>query len=184
MARPFGLSDKDYMSNRADFHRRSSNLPPSRPSDQSSMRWSRGKISVPRRRALCRSYSANCRPCARFSPDKYSLGVEVLYNPNPRQALVSGVHWPSPAFDAGLRMGDSILIINDKGIASASREVSGKPLGPESAFTTTFQVSRLRRKKTITIKPATFRSAWHNWGPAQHSRRRRIPIPAKLSTPD
>ena len=36
-------------------------------------------------------------PARGFSPDKYFLGVEVLYNPNPREALVSRVHWPSPA---------------------------------------------------------------------------------------
>jgi C-terminal processing protease CtpA/Prc len=102
---------------------------------------------------------ANCRPCARFILDSYFLGVEALYNPDPSEAMVSGVYWPSPAFDAGLHVGDSILTINGKAIASMSGEEVAKLLGAEGTLPTTFQVSRLGRKKTFTVKPATYRSA-------------------------
>jgi C-terminal processing protease CtpA/Prc len=94
-----------------------------------------------------------------FSPDDYVLGIGVLYSSDPREVMVSEVHWPSPAFDAGLHVGDAILAINGKPISGISREEFGKLLVPEGASPMTFEVSRLGRKKTFTVRPATYRSA-------------------------
>lgn len=91
-------------------------------------------------------------------PDDYILGIGALYSPDPREVMVSEVHWPSPAFDAGLHVGDSILAINGKPMSGISREEFGKLLVPESALPITFEVSRLGRKKTFSVKPATHRN--------------------------
>jgi S1-C subfamily serine protease len=99
-------------------------------------------------------------PSARpSSPDSYFLGIGVLYSPNPREAMVSEVDWPSPAFDAGLHVGDSILAVNGKPISEISREELGKLLVPAGASMMSIDVSRLGRKKTFTINPVTHRTA-------------------------
>ncbi len=96
------------------------------------------------------------RPVVRpFSPDSYFLGIEVLYNPNPREAMVANVNWPSPAFNAGLHLGDSILAINGKAISDISRQEIAKLSAPEDNSPLKFEVLRLGNKKRITVKPVT-----------------------------
>jgi S1-C subfamily serine protease len=92
-------------------------------------------------------------------PDSYFLGIRVLYSPNPREAMVSEVDWPSPAFDAGLHVGDPILAVNGKAMSEISREELGKLLVPAGASIMSIDVSRLGRKKTFTINAVTHRTA-------------------------
>lgn len=95
----------------------------------------------------------------RFDPNNYIVGIVVLYSPDPREAMVSRVEWPSPAFDAGLHVGDSLLAVNGKPISAISREELSKLLAPEGPSRTTLEISRLGKKKTLTVKPATYRDA-------------------------
>jgi S1-C subfamily serine protease len=95
----------------------------------------------------------------RFDPDATIVGIGVLYSPDPRQAMVSRVSWPSPAFDAGLHVGDSILAINGKPISMIDREELGKLLLPEGASPLTLEITRLGKKKTFTVRPATWSNA-------------------------
>jgi S1-C subfamily serine protease len=105
----------------------------------------------------------------RFEPNNYIVGIAVLYSPDPREAMVSRVSWPSPAFDAGLHVGDSILGINGKPISKISREELSKLLIPERASPLALEISRLGRKKTFTLNPVTYRKAEESIGrkPAQ-----------------
>ena len=95
----------------------------------------------------------------RFDPNSYFLGVRVLYSPEPGEAMISRVEWPSPAFDAGLHVGDSILAINGKPTSATSREDLGKLLVPQGPAPLTLEISRLGKKETLTVKPATHRDA-------------------------
>jgi len=95
----------------------------------------------------------------RLDPDATIVGIGVLYSPDPREAMVSRVTWPSPAFDAGLHVGDSILAINGKPVSAIGREELGKLLLPEGASPLTFEISRLGEKRFFTVKPVTQRKA-------------------------
>jgi len=100
----------------------------------------------------------------RLDPDATIIGIGVLYSPDPREAMVSRVTWPSPAFDAGLHVGDSILAINGKPIFAISREELGNLLVPEGASPLTFEISRLGKKKTLAVKPVTYRRSYGSIG--------------------
>ncbi len=99
-----------------------------------------------------------------FDPDTYIVGIGVLYSPDPKEAMISRVSWPSPAFGAGLHVGDSILAINGKPISAISREELGKLLVPQGSAALTLEVSRLGKKKTLTVKPATYRNTEESIG--------------------
>jgi len=99
-----------------------------------------------------------------FDPSIYILGIRVLYSPDPREAMVSQVEWPSPAFDAGLHVGDSILAINGVPISGISREELSNLLVPEGALPWALQISRLGKKKTFTVIPVTYRQAEESIG--------------------
>jgi C-terminal processing protease CtpA/Prc len=73
--------------------------------------------------------------------------------------MISRVSWPSPAFGAGLHVGDSIVAVNGKPISAISREELGELLVPQGSTALTLGISRLGKKKTFTVKPATRRAA-------------------------
>jgi C-terminal processing protease CtpA/Prc len=95
----------------------------------------------------------------RFDPNSYVLCIRVVYSPEPRETMISRVEWPSPAFDAGLHVGDSIVAVNGKPLSAISREDLGELLVPRGSAALTLDISRLGKKKTLTVKPATYRDA-------------------------
>jgi C-terminal processing protease CtpA/Prc len=95
----------------------------------------------------------------RFDPDATLVGIGALYSPDPREAMVSRVSWPSPAFDAGLHVGDSILAVDGKPISTISREELSKLLVPEGTTPLALEISRLGKKRIFTVKPVTQRKA-------------------------
>ena len=99
-----------------------------------------------------------------FAPNNYIAGIFVLYSPDPREAIVSRVQWPSPAFDAGLHVGDSILGINGMPISGIGREELGKLMVPEGTSPMALEISRLGKKKTFTLNPVTYRNAEESIG--------------------
>jgi C-terminal processing protease CtpA/Prc len=98
------------------------------------------------------------------SPDYYLFGFQVLYAATPRGAVVSEVDWPSPAFDVGLRVGDSILSVGGKPIAEISRDDMTRVLTPKSAAPITIEMSRLGKAKVIHMTPATYRTILASMG--------------------
>lgn len=100
----------------------------------------------------------------RFDPNAYIIGIGVLYSPDPREAMVSRVSWPSPAFDAGLHVGDSILAINGKPIRMIDREELDRLLVPGGTSPLALEISRLGKKKAFTVNPVIYRNAEESIG--------------------
>jgi C-terminal processing protease CtpA/Prc len=91
-----------------------------------------------------------------LKPDSYILGLYVSYVENPREAMVDQVDYPSPAFDAGLHVGDRILQIGGVPIEQISVQRLREMLEPKGAAEFRLEVSRLGRKLEVHIKPATY----------------------------
>jgi C-terminal processing protease CtpA/Prc len=74
------------------------------------------------------------------------------------------VEWPSPAFDAGLRVGDEVLFFGGKSIAEISRDKMIGLLMPKSAGPVTIEFFHLGKRKTVRLTPATYRSVLASMG--------------------
>lgn len=91
--------------------------------------------------------------------DDYILGVEVLRAEKPPEAVIAGVDYPSPAFHAGLHVGDLLLAINGKPMEEISREQLADLLSPTGPAETTLTVSREGREIKFRLRPVTFGQA-------------------------
>lgn len=94
-----------------------------------------------------------------IKPDTYMLGFYVLYAENPREAIVDEVYYPSPAFDAGLHLGDRVLKINSVQIEQITPQQLREMLQPKGAYELGLEVSRLGKVMEFRIKPATLGEA-------------------------
>jgi C-terminal processing protease CtpA/Prc len=88
--------------------------------------------------------------------DSYVLGVHVLYAENPREAMVDEVDYPSPAFDAGILIGDRVLEASGVPMEQITLEQLHEMLKPQGASELRLMVSRLGKKLEVKVKPATF----------------------------
>lgn len=88
--------------------------------------------------------------------DSFVVGVHILFAENPREAIVNGLDYPSPAFDAGLLIGDRVLEVNDVPVEQITLEQIRELLKPQVRSELRLIVSRLRKKLAVTVKPATF----------------------------
>jgi C-terminal processing protease CtpA/Prc len=93
------------------------------------------------------------------SGDDYVVGIEALQAENPREAIVAQVEYPSPAFDAGLHVGDLVLAINGMSIEEVDRQELGKLLAPNHPSEIALEVSRIGKKMTFRLTPVTYRTA-------------------------
>jgi len=91
--------------------------------------------------------------------DTLILGFVLLYAENPREAMVDEVDYPSPAFDAGLHVGDRILAVNTVPIEQITRQQLGEMLQPKGDSELRLEVSRLGKKLAFQIKPVTYAEA-------------------------
>jgi S1-C subfamily serine protease len=85
--------------------------------------------------------------------------VAAVHGGEPREAMVAHVEYPSPAFDAGLHVGDLLLAVNGLPIAQIDRQDLSKLLTPSGAAKVVLEVSRLNKKKSFTLTPVTYRAA-------------------------
>jgi C-terminal processing protease CtpA/Prc len=92
-------------------------------------------------------------------PDTLILGFVLLYAENPREAMVDEVDYPSPAFDAGLHVGDRILAVNAVPVEQINRQQLGEMLQPKGDSELRLEVSRLGKKQSFQIKPVTYAQA-------------------------
>jgi C-terminal processing protease CtpA/Prc len=95
----------------------------------------------------------------RSSGDNYILGIYALHGGEPREAMVAHVEYPSPAFDAGLHVGDLLLAVNGLPIAQIDRQNLSKLLTPSGPAKVVLEVSRLNNKMSFTLTPVTYRAA-------------------------
>ena len=91
--------------------------------------------------------------------DTLILGVVLVYAENPREAMVDQIDYPSPAFDAGLHIGDRILAVNAEPIEKIARQQLSEMLLPKADSELRLDVSRLGNKVTLQIKPVTYAEA-------------------------
>lgn len=94
-----------------------------------------------------------------LGPDDYTLGIGVLGADNPREAIISSVHYPSAGFDAGLHVGDRVLSVNGVSIEAIGREHLNGLLTPNSPAETVLRILRLGRRLIFRVRPTTDRQA-------------------------
>jgi C-terminal processing protease CtpA/Prc len=93
------------------------------------------------------------------SGDEYILGIFALHAEKPREAIVAQIDYPSPAFDAGLHVGDLLRAINGIRIKRLDRQELSQLLTPTTSTRIVLEVSRLKRKMTFSLTPVTYRTA-------------------------
>ncbi len=91
--------------------------------------------------------------------DEYILGVEVLRAEDPPEAIIADVDYPSPAFEAGLHVGDLLVEINGRPLEEVSRERLAELLSPTGPAETALAVYRLGRRIEFKLRPVTFAQA-------------------------
>ena len=127
---------------------------------QLSLRISRGtsdiKVGLETERRQTGDYaiSVYCGP-KRPRKGTYVVGLQTVEADDPRQAMVSGVTYPSPASDAGLLVGDLILAVNGKPIEHVTHEDLSDLLNTDSPSPLALDVSRLGRTIHSLLVPFT-----------------------------
>lgn len=92
----------------------------------------------------------------RTKTDTPILGCYLLYAEKPREAMVEQIDYPSPAFDAGLHIGDRILAVNAVAIEQITGQQLVEMLQPRGDSELRLEVSRLDKKLEFQIKPGTY----------------------------
>jgi len=87
--------------------------------------------------------------------DGFVLGLAVLGVENPREAMVFQVDYPSPAFNAGLHVGDRILAFNGIPTERITRQQLKELLQPKADHELRLDVSRLNQRLAFQVKPVT-----------------------------
>lgn len=85
----------------------------------------------------------------------YVVGLQTVDADDPRQAIVSGVTYPSPAFDAGLLVGDLILAVNGEPIEHVTRQHLSDLLNPDPPSPLVLEISRAGRTIHSLLTPVT-----------------------------
>ena len=85
----------------------------------------------------------------------YVVGVDIVDTDDPRQAMVAGVAYPSPAFDAGLLVGDLIVAVNGKPIQHVTQDELSNLLNTDSPAPVALDVSRLGATIHSVLTPVT-----------------------------
>jgi C-terminal processing protease CtpA/Prc len=87
------------------------------------------------------------------------LSFVVLYVENPREAMVDQIDYPSPAFDAGLHVGDRVLAVNAVPVEQITSQQLEEMLQPKGNSDLKLDVMRLGKKLSFQIKPVTYAAA-------------------------
>jgi S1-C subfamily serine protease len=85
--------------------------------------------------------------------DFVDVGIRVLYDSNPRRAIVDKVSYPSPAFDAGLELGDELVAVNGRPIGELTEAQLSDLLAPSGLTVVNLDLVRLHKRLTFEIKP-------------------------------
>lgn len=85
----------------------------------------------------------------------YVVGLQTVDAGGPGQAIVSGVTYPSPAFDAGLLVGDLILAVNGEPIVHVTHDQLSDLLNTNSPSPIALEISRLGRTIHSLLTPVT-----------------------------
>ncbi len=93
------------------------------------------------------------------SPDQYVLGIWMFRPERSGEAVVAHVQYPSPAFHAGIHIGDVLLAINGSPLNRIDAPDLSRLLTPSNAGKIVLEISRLNKKMSITVSPVTYRSA-------------------------
>jgi S1-C subfamily serine protease len=92
-------------------------------------------------------------------PEDYILGIEAFRAEKSGEVMISQVQYPSPAFEAGLHVGDVLLAVNTSPVTRIDPRELSRLLTPSSAENVTLEISRLNKKISVTLTPGTFGAA-------------------------
>ena len=98
------------------------------------------------------------------SGDQYILGIQVLPAEQTHEAMIAYVQNPSPAFDAGLYVGDRLLAVNGISVGQIDRQNLSKLLSPADATKIVLEITRLQKTMSFTLTPVTYRAALSSIG--------------------
>lgn len=76
-------------------------------------------------------------------PPGYLFGLQTFDADDPRRVIVTGVDYPSPAFTAGLHVGDEVMAADEKPIEQITREQLSQLLEPSGPSELSLEVLRL-----------------------------------------
>jgi predicted metalloprotease with PDZ domain len=91
--------------------------------------------------------------------DSYVLGIHAIHDGESREAVVAQVDYPSPAFDAGLHVGDQLLTISGSAVTQLDRQGLSALLTPNGPTNVVLEIARLNREMTFTVRPVTRRAS-------------------------
>jgi C-terminal processing protease CtpA/Prc len=83
------------------------------------------------------------------------VGLDVFVADGPRQVIVTGVDYPSPAFKEGLHVGDLILAANGRPVEQIARTEWPDLLNPAASSRLALEISRLDRKLALLVPALT-----------------------------
>ncbi|MGH9685764.1 MAG: PDZ domain-containing protein [Candidatus Acidiferrales bacterium] len=98
------------------------------------------------------------------SPGDYILGIETIPAEKLHAVVIAVVQYPSPAFSAGLHVGDVLLTINRQPVARMNDQELSRLLSPTSAEMVLLGISRLKKRMSVTLTPVTYRAALEGVG--------------------
>ena len=89
----------------------------------------------------------------RVTGNDYVVGISALCSSHPLTAICESVEYPSPAFDAGLLVGDLLLQVNHVPVGQLKRAELQAFLAPSRVEKTTFDMLRGSKKLSFEISP-------------------------------
>lgn len=137
--------------------------------DEVSIRVKRGSLQIPMRLSLEDGTSLEDSDPDADIPrhpggitaghDFIDLGLKVLYDSGSRRAVVDKLTYPSPAFNAGLELGDELLAVNGKQINELTQTQISNLLAPSNLTAVNVAILRANKRLTFEIKPELWSQA-------------------------
>jgi membrane-associated protease RseP (regulator of RpoE activity) len=91
--------------------------------------------------------------------DDYLIGIAAIYAEQRHEAMVAGVLFPSPAFNARVYPGDLIVSIQGTSVAKLSRIQLIAALAPADSKPLSVTLTRLGKRLTIRLIPVRYKDA-------------------------
>lgn len=88
--------------------------------------------------------------------NSYVIGIRALYDAGIGAAIVKAIDYPSPAFSAGVQVGDQLERLNGLPVKSIDREKLNERLAPQSNQAIHIEVKRGNQSLSLEIRPERY----------------------------